>query len=78
VFARSDSVFNDERFFGTTEPHPHIDVKDVAICLTFVYPCIASTIVNDDQQYATIFVYIFIPNQLYMFRVMSSPIIMNT
>jgi hypothetical protein len=43
--------------------------------LTFVYPCIASIIVNDDQQDATILAYIFIPNQLYMFRAMSSAII---
>ena len=34
-----------------------------------------STIVNNDQQDATILVYLFIPNQLYMFRAMSSPII---
>jgi len=32
-------------------------------------------IVNDDQQDATILAYLFIPNQLYMFRAMSSPII---
>jgi hypothetical protein len=35
--------------------------------LTFVYPCIVSIIVNDDQQDATILAYLFIPNQLYMF-----------
>jgi len=34
--------------------------------LTFVYPCIASIIVNDEQQDATILAYIFFPNQLYM------------
>ena len=34
-------------------------------------------IVNDDQQDATILVYLFIPNQLYMFRAMFSPIIRN-
>ena len=38
----------------------------------------ALIIVNDDQQYATILVYLFIPNQLYVFRVMSSPIIRST
>ena len=38
--------------------------------MTFVYPCVASIIVNDDQQGATIFVYLFIPNDLYMFRAM--------
>ena len=32
-------------------------------------------IVNDDQQDATILAYLFIPNQLYLFRGMSSPII---
>ena len=36
--------------------------------LTFVCPCIASVTVNDDQQDANILVYLFIPNQLYMFR----------
>ena len=50
--------------------------------LTFVYPCIACIIVNDDQKDATIlaylFIYLFIPNQLYMFRVMSSPITRST
>jgi len=44
----------------------------------FVYPSIASITVNDDQQDATILVYLFIHNQLYMFRVMSLPIIMST
>ena len=37
-----------------------------------------SIIVNDDQQDATILDYLFIPNQLYMFRAMSSPIIRST
>jgi len=37
-----------------------------------------SIIVNDDQQDATILVYLFIPNQLYMFQAMSSPIISST
>ena len=40
--------------------------------------CIASIIANDNQQDATILVYLFIPNQLYMFRAMSSPIIRST
>ena len=41
--------------------------------------CIQITvIVNDDQQDATILVYLFIPSQLYMFRAMSSPIIRST
>jgi len=35
-------------------------------------------IVNDDQEDATILVYLFIPNHLYMFRAMSSPIIRST
>ena len=33
---------------------------------------------NDDQQDANILAYLFIPNQLYMFRAMSSPIIRST
>ena len=32
-------------------------------------------IVNDDQLDATILAYLFIPNQLFVFRAMSSPII---
>jgi len=40
-----------------------------------MYPCIVSIIVNDDQQDATVLADLFIPNQLYMFRAMSSPII---
>ena len=35
-------------------------------------------IVNDDQAEATILAYLFIPNQLYMFRVMSLPIVRST
>ena len=49
----------------------------VNFILTFVYPCIVSIIVTDDQQDA-IMVYLFIPNQLYMFRAKSSPIIRST
>jgi len=37
-----------------------------------------SNIVNDDQQDATILAYLFFPNQLYMFRAISSPIIRST
>jgi len=33
---------------------------------------------NYDQQEATILAYLFVPNQLYMFRAMSSPIIRST
>jgi hypothetical protein len=39
---------------------------------------ILNIIANYDQQDATILVYLFIPNQLYMFQVMSSPIIRST
>ena len=46
--------------------------------MTFVCPCIVSITVNDDQQDATVLVYLFIPNQLYMFRAMFSPIIRST
>ena len=35
-------------------------------------------IANDYQQDATILAYLFIPNQLYIFRAMSSPIITST
>jgi len=45
--------------------------------LTFVCPCNISIIVNDDQQDSTILAHLFIPNQLYMFRTMSLPIIRN-
>ena len=47
--------------------------------LTFVCPCIVSIIVNDDQQDATFwFIYLFVPNQLYIFRAMFSSIIRST
>jgi hypothetical protein len=46
--------------------------------LMFMYLCIISIIVNDDQLDATILAYLFIPNQLYMFGAMSSSIIRNT
>ena len=39
------------------------------------YDIASSLIVNDDQQDTTILVYLFIPNQLYTFRAISSPII---
>jgi len=41
-------------------------------------PVESKRLVIDDQQDATILVYSFIPNQLYMFRAMFSPIIRNT
>jgi len=44
----------------------------------FLCPCIVDIIVNDDQQDAIILGYLFIPNQLYMFRAMSSPIVRST
>ena len=37
-----------------------------------------SLTVNDDQKDATVLAYLFIPDQLYMFRAMSSPIIRST
>ena len=46
--------------------------------MTFVIPCIVIIIVNDDQQDATILAYLFILNELYMFRAMSSLIIRST
>ena len=39
---------------------------------------ILDTILNDDQQHATIFAYLFVPNQLYVFRALSSSIIGST
>ena len=38
----------------------------------------AKTIVNDDHQDATFLACLFIPNQLHMFREMSSPIVTST
>ena len=46
--------------------------------ITFVCPCVVSIIVNADQQDATILAYLLIPNQLYIFRAMSSLIIRST
>jgi hypothetical protein len=37
-----------------------------------------STDIADDQQDGTILAYLFIPNQLYMFRAMYSPVIRST
>jgi hypothetical protein len=52
--------------------------RKAAVNATFVYPCIISVIVNDDQQDATILAHLFIYSQRYMFRAMSSPIIWST
>ena len=46
--------------------------------MTFVCSCIVNITVNDDQQDATVLVCLFIPNQLYVFRAMFSPIIRST
>ena len=46
--------------------------------LTFLCPRIVSIIVIDDKQDATFLVYLFIPNQLCMFRAMFSPIIRSS
>ena len=53
-------------------------LRKVAVGSTFVCPCVVSIIVIDDQQDATILAYLFIPNQLCMFRAMFSPIIGST
>jgi len=57
---------------------PSVPQSKDGLNLTFVCPCIVTIIVNDDQQDATILAYVFIPNQLYMFPTMSSPIIRST
>ena len=44
----------------------------------FACPYVISIIVNDDQKDANILAYLFVPNQLYTFRTMSSPIIRIT
>ena len=56
-----------------TDRHNDDNSRLMSVC-----PCIISAIVNDDQQDANILAYLFIPNQLYMFRAMSSPIIRST
>jgi len=53
-------------------------IKPVILNLRFVSPCIVSIIVTDDQKDATILVYLFNPNQLYVFQAMYSPIIRST
>jgi len=55
-----------------------LSIPTLVMVLTFVCPAIASIIVNDVQQDATILPYLFIPNHLYMFRAKSSPIIRST
>ena len=42
------------------------------------WPVCVGIIVNDEQQDANILAYLFMPNQLYMFLSMSSPIIRST
>ena len=53
-------------------------VTSVILDITSVCPWVVGIIVNDDQQDATILVYLFNPNQPYVFRAMSSPIIRST
>ena len=50
------SIKTDNSSFQRVEEFKYLGTN-----LTFVYPCIASIIVNDDQQAATILVYLFIP-----------------
>ena len=50
----------------------------IYIYITFMYPRIVNKIVIDDQQDTTILFCLFIPNQLYMFRTMFSPIFRST
>ena len=61
--------------FQNIEGGRRSDCVCVCMCIC-VY--ITNLIVNDDQQDATILSYLFIPNQLYMFRAMSSPIVRST
>ena len=57
----------------------HVFVKCTYVCVQCLCCDTAfSIIVNDDQQDATILAYLFIPNQLYVFQAMSSPIIRST
>ena len=51
---------------------------DLDNTLAFVCPCFLSMTVNDYQKDENILAYLFIPNQLYMFRAMSSPIVQST
>ena len=69
-----------EMDLDTIIPHMKWISLYISICfiLTFVCPCIASIIVNADQQEATILDYLFIPSQLYVFWAMSLPIIRRT
>ena len=50
----------------------------LAINLTSACPCIIVITVINDQQDATMLACLFISNQLYMFRVLYSPIIRST
>ena len=63
---------------GNTVKRIQMTAEMLVMRLTFVCPCSVSITVNDDQQDATILACLFIPNQLYMFRAMSSPIIRST
>ena len=54
------------------------DIVHLCCCRLVSWMRWNSVIVNDDQQDATILVYLFIPSQLYMFRAMFLPIIRST
>ena len=53
-------------------------VRSTWLYLQHLIFTISALTVNDDQQDATILAYLFIPNQLYMFRAISSPIVRST
>jgi len=52
-----------------TKERTGLPLESAVNYLTFVCACIVGIIVNDDQEDATILSYLFIPNQLYVFRV---------
>ena len=63
------------RIFRRTQQSLSCDLKMGA---TIELWTLVLKIVNDDQKDANILAYLFIPNQLYIFRAMSSPVIRST
>jgi len=59
-------------------PYTHICLRLRPLLFSHTVQCINIINVNDDQQDATILAHLLIPNQLYMFRAISSPIIRST
>ena len=77
LLANATRIFPNIKYITLQRTRLNLQVH-ITFLTTFAFPLIVSIIVNNDQQDANILTYLFIPNQRYMFRVMSSPIIRST